>query len=329
MANSIISASKRGAELTHGLLAFSRQQPLHPNALNLGALCEGMCNLLRRTLGETIKIDIVSQSNLWNVSVDAGQVENALLNLAINASHAMPEGGNLEIIISNAIVVDQNWLDLWDGQPGEYVTLRVSDTGTGMSENVLRRAFEPFYTTKTNDRGSGLGLSMVHGFTKQSGGFATIESVEGDGATVTIYLSKDNTSPNDQQSTTDEIELFKGHGETILLVEDEAAVRLSSTKLLTMLGYEVLIAQDGDTALKVASTPDNIDILISDMVLPGHMNGVEIFEQIVRQRPEIKCIFMSGYAAMADKRLPLDTELILKPYQMHVLAKKLRQLCVA
>ena len=154
----------------------------------------------------------------------------------------------------------------------------------------------------------------------------TVESVEGDGATVTIYLAKCQTGPSEQQSKIDDIELCRGHGETMLLVEDEAAVRHSSTKFLTMLGYEVLVACDGNTALQVASNPGKIDILISDMVLPGHMNGIETFETIAEQRPKIKCIFVSGYAAMADRHLPPNTELLLKPFEIHVLAKKLRQL---
>ena len=194
LTSSIVKAAERGAELTQRLLAFSRKQTLQPKSMQLGVLCEGMNDLLSRSLGETIEVEMGLDDDTWDVLADPGQVENAVLNLAINASHAMPNGGKLTIGTENTRVTSEEWINRWEGRPGEYVALRVTDNGTGMPAEVLEHVFEPFFTTKDAGQGSGLGLSMVHGFAHQSGGFVKIESAEGKGTMVTIYLPK--TRPN-------------------------------------------------------------------------------------------------------------------------------------
>jgi PAS domain S-box-containing protein len=324
MVRSIVRESQRGAELTHRLLAFSRRQTLQPKSIELGVLCDGMIDLLQRSLGETIEIDITSGDNPWNVLADPGEVESALLNLAINAKHAMPTGGKLEVRIENASVTDREWAELWNGRPGEYVALAVIDHGTGMPKQVLDHVFEPFFSTKGVGQGSGLGLSMVHGFAQQSGGFTAIESEEGRGTTITIYLPKTQLVQKTLAARKVDSELQMGLGETILLVEDEPAVRQITTNMLDRLGYTVVTAKDGVEALSVVSNADRIDLLLSDIVLPGGMNGIEVYENIRRQWPEIACLFMSGYSSLPDHQLPEGTELLPKPIRLSDFANKIR-----
>jgi len=326
MAGYIVKASQRGAELTHRLLAFSRQPTLLPKTLCLIELCLWMDELLKRSLGETIEIeiDIGSHRAAWNVMADPGQVENAMLNLVINASHAMSGGGTVSVGIENAIVTNQDWAKRWEGRPGKYVELRVSDTGTGIPAHALTDVFNPLYTTKGVGQGSGLGLGMVYGLARQSDGFATIESKEGEGTQVSIYLPRAKLKTAVENAPEHKGEILRGRGEIILLVEDETAVRKATTSLLKKLGYNVLVAEDRAGAMELISTDRQVDMLLSDMVLPGGMNGIDIINRIHEQRPALKCLFMSGYAELPDQMLPKDAEILPKPVDMVLLAAKTR-----
>jgi PAS domain S-box-containing protein len=324
----VIRAATRGAELTHRLLAFSRQQPLHPKAVDLDGLIEGMTDMLRRTLGATIEIKPASAAGLWKARADPGQVENALLNLAINARDAMPDGGQLVIEAANATLGDDYESGRVDAPPGDYVALAVTDTGTGMPPEVMERVFEPFFTTKEVGEGSGLGLSMVYGFVRQSGGQVTIESELGRGTTVRLYL------PRAEEDVTLAAEMtrrgqHKSRGETILVVEDDPEVRALAVRQLEGFGYQVLEAKDGKAALAVADEAPRIDLLLSDVVLPGGMSGVEVLEQVRARDPDVKVLFMSGHAGDAMRpRVGLDdgAPLLDKPFRREVLARKIRQI---
>ncbi len=319
----VIRSTRRAAELTHRLLAFSRQQPLNPQAINIDELCMGMIEMLHRTLGETIEFD-VRMSALSPVRADPGQLENALLNLAINARDAMPGGGRLTIETGNVTLTGADMNVHPDGQPGDYVVLKVSDSGTGMAPDVLEKVFEPFFTTKEVGAGSGLGLSMVYGFAHQSGGHATIESEEGHGTTVAIYLPQGEAAANDAHREVAGEATPRGRGETILVVEDEPALRWLTIKQLESLGYNVLQAPDGPVALAVLADSSGIDLLFSDMVLPGGMTGPEIYNWVKERRPNLRCLFMSGYAMTLDKMLPEGVDMLSKPFEITELAGKLR-----
>lgn len=316
----VLSATQRGAELTHRLLAFSRKQSLHPKSIQLGPLCDGMNCLLKRSLGETIEIDITADNEPWSVLADPSQVENALLNLAINASHAMPDGGKLAIAVENARVTNQEWAEHWEGRSGEYVALAVTDTGTGMPASVLERVFEPFFTTKVVGQGSGLGLSMVYGFAQQSGGFATIESEEGTGTTVTIYLPRVDVVDENIKPEAMAPNMPKGQGETILVVEDEPDLRRLTVRQLEHLGYKTLQSANGPTALEILAKSDEIDLLLSDVVLPGGISGPQIYEEARELRPDLKCLLMSGYASPQNGMMLEGVYLLNKPFEMKELA---------
>jgi PAS domain S-box-containing protein len=324
----VLRAATRGAELTHRLLAFSRQQPLHPKAVDLDGLIEGMADMLRRTLGETIEIKPASAAGLWKVRADPGQVENALLNLAINARDAMPGGGRLVIEAANASLGDDHDGGRVDVPPGDYVTVAVTDTGTGMPPEVMERVFEPFFTSKAVGEGSGLGLSMVYGFVRQSGGQVTIESELGRGTTVRLYLPRAKEEIAAAAEATRRGQP-KARGETILVVEDDPEVRALAARQLDGLGYRVLEAEDGLTARAVMDRADRIDLLLSDVVLPGGMSGAEVLEQVRDRDPDVKVLFMSGYSGDAARpRASLDdgAPLLDKPFRRDVLARKVRQI---
>ncbi|MCZ6643592.1 MAG: ATP-binding protein [Gammaproteobacteria bacterium] len=325
MASAIVTASEHGAELIHRLQAFSRKQSLQPKTIDLGLLCSKMNGLLELSLGETFEIELITGDETRNVLADPHGVENAILNLAINASHAMPSGGTLTIEVEDASVTSQEWAEHWEGQTGEYVALRVTDTGTGMPAEVLSHVFEPFFTTKAAGQGSGLGLSMVYGFAQQSGGFVAIESEQGKGTTVTIYLPKAQADQTITKAPKPDADIGNGRGETILVVEDSPAVRNATILLLKKFGFTVLTAEDGDSALEVASSGERIDLLISDMVLPGGMNGIEICNRFRELRPGLKCLFMTGYSSISDEDLPEGTKILSKPIEMGDFATKLRQ----
>ncbi len=321
----VLRAASRGAELTQQLLAFSRKQPLHPQAVRLCDVVSDMSKLLERTLGETIEVRISTSPDLWSASADPGQLENALLNLAINARDAMPEGGVLAIRTYNERVQDQDMVLGLDTKPGPYVVLSVGDTGTGMSSEVLEHAFEPFFTTKATGKGSGLGLSMVYGFARQTGGHVTIDSTPGHGTTVKLYLPRAMASfvEPSPESTADP----KGHGETLLVLEDDPEVRKLAVSMLQGLGYKVLEARDGAAALELLDGESQIDLLLSDIVLPGGLCGRSVAARAKRRRPELKILFMSGYpnANATSDRLGAwqeDAEVLNKPFRRHELAQQ-------
>jgi len=321
-----LKATKRGAELTQRLLAFARKQTLRPKLTDLSELVLGLGDLLRRTLGEPIEVRISNADKLWLCQVDPGQLENALLNLAINARDAMPEGGTLTIATANVRSDDNSTPPQAGTQLRDYVLLTVSDTGTGMSSDVLERAFEPFFTTKSVGQGSGLGLSMVYGFARQSGGRVTIDSGEGQGTTVKLYLPRERGAARPIEEDTAKEEP-RANGETVLVVEDEPEVRSFIVRFLSGLGYGVLTAADGKGAIAVLTGCSRVDLLLTDMVLPGRMTGVEISQEARRHRPNTKVLFMTGYAQDSVLHQALSDEgvdMLRKPFRKHELAQKVR-----
>ncbi len=322
----VIRAATRGAELTQRLLAFSRKQTLQPQAVDANALVGGMIDLLGRTLGETIEIKTSSALGLWRAKVDPGQLENALLNLAINARDAMPEGGTLVIEAGNASLDEAYPRNYADVTPGDYVSLAVSDSGSGMSPEVLGHALEPFFTTKEVGEGSGLGLSMVYGFAKQSGGHVAIYSEEGHGTTVKLYLPRTGADAA-QASEEAASEAPRARGETVLVVEDESEVRAFAEAVLGSLGYQVLAAKDGREGLEILENEPKIDLLLSDVVLPRGMSGPDLAKEAKRRVAELNVLFMSGHAESMDHNhspLPQDVHLLNKPFRRLELAQMVR-----
>ena len=325
--DTIFKATKRGAELTHRLLAFSRQQPLRPQVIDLGALVSGMSDLLSRSLGETVEIEVQTDPDLRNALADPGQVENALLNLALNARDAMPSGGKLTIECSNIRLGESYVAENPETSAGDYVVLAVSDEGTGMITEVQAHVFEPFFTTKEVGEGSGLGLSMVYGFARQSGGQVTIYSEPGRGTTVKLYLPQANT-PLRHGAAVQEQEVPLGRGELLLLIEDDPEVRALAMEMVQDLGYRVIDVPDAASAQAVLAAGETVDLVLSDVILPGGTSGPEFAEHARATYPGLKIIFMSGYPAEAAKRngfLGSDQVLLNKPFQMDQLAKALRQ----
>ena len=322
----IFRASARGAELAQRMLAFSRQQPLQPQSIDLADLVAAVADMLERTLGETIEVEIDSVPNLWPATADPGQVENVLLNLAINARDAMPEGGRLMIQCSNARLDEAYAAGRPDAVAGDYVVLAVSDNGVGMPAEVQEHAFEPFFTTKDVGEGSGLGLSMVYGFARQSGGHVIIYSEEGHGSTVKLYLPRDAVAvrkPEPGEAT----QTPRGSGETILLIEDDADVSEITNKMLRSLGYRVIGAPEAASARALLDDGATVDMVLSDVILPGGMSGPEFAEEAKTLYPDLKVIFMSGYPAKAvecDGLLGPDRVLLNKPFQVQQLATTLR-----
>jgi signal transduction histidine kinase len=319
-------AAQRGGALTSQLLAFARKQPLAPAPINLSATFPELVPLLRRTLGEHIDVRFVDTAGLWPAMADPAQLESAVLNLALNARDAMPGGGRLTIELANKVLDEDYARNHAEVEAGDYVMVAVSDTGHGMTPDVVARVFEPFFTTKTEGRGTGLGLAMVFGFVKQSGGHVKIYSEPGQGTSVKIYLPRaiGGLVPNMQRSGAP-AELPRGSS-TILLVEDEAAVREIAAAILRSLGYRVLEAPDGDEALRVfgAHTAE-VDLLLTDVVLPGKVRGRELSERITAIRPEIKVLYMSGYtenSIVHHGRLDDGVQLIGKPFKREMLARK-------
>jgi len=325
--DSILRASARGAELTHRLLAFSRQQMLVAQPTDLAKLVTGMTDLLQRTLGETIEIKTFAEENLASVLADPGQIENALLNLAINARDAMPEGGTLAIACRNVRLDDAAASAIPEAVPGDYVAIEVSDNGEGMAPEVLSHAFEPFFTTKEVGKGSGLGLSMVYGFVKQSGGHVSICSEPDQGTTVTLYLTQTEEASKPKEARHDGNTPL-GQGETILLVEDDDDVRDLVEAMLQRLDYKVIAASNATHARTLLENGAAYDLVLSDVVLPGGVNGVEFAEELRQRDPETTVIFMSGYSADAADSGGLtnpDQVILKKPFQMLRLAEALRE----
>ncbi len=327
-AEAVIRAALRGAELTQRLLAFARQQPLSPKVVDASALLAGMTDMLSRTLGETIRIETALPQDPWRIKADPGQLENAMLNLAINARDAMANGGSLVLTTANAPVEDADAACRMGIATGDYVALSVADSGTGMVQEVLEQAFDPFFTTKDVGEGSGLGLSMVQGFAAQSGGTVAIDSKPGVGTTVTLYLPRAREIVQTSEIKHDQDEP-RGRGETVLLVEDDADVRALLVAMLGGLGYATLEAGDGAEALAVLDSASQIDLLLSDIVLPGGMTGPEIASKANLIRPALKVLYVSGYPDQSIRQHGVsddDFGYLVKPFKRRDLARKVRNL---
>jgi signal transduction histidine kinase len=323
----IAQGADRAATLTHRLLAFARRQTLDSRPVDANKLVAGMSELLRRTLGESVALETVLAGGLWRTVADANQLESALLNLAVNARDAMPGGGKLTIETANAHLDDAYAADNDDVTAGQYVVIAVSDTGAGMSADTLSRVFEPFFTTKDVGHGTGLGLSQVYGFIKQSSGHVKLYSAVGQGTTVKLYLPRLLTEIEEPEVRNDEITIPTGRGETVLVVEDEAAVREHSVASLRELGYRVLVAEEGKTALRLLERQPQVDVLFTDVGLPGGMNGPQLAEAARLRRPDLKVVYTTGYARNATVHgglLEPGTRLLPKPFSYVELATKIR-----
>ena len=322
-----LMGGQRAAQLTQKLLAFSRRQPLSPRPVDANRLIAGMSDLLRRSLGEKIDIETVSGAGLWRIEVDAAELEAAILNLAINARDAMPDGGKLTIETTNAHL-DEDYARTLDGvKAGQYVLISVTDSGEGMTPDVIEHAFEPFFTTKKEGQGTGLGLSQVYGFVRQSGGHLKIYSERGHGSTVKIYLPRRERSDVENEAPT-QPRANGGAGEAILVVEDDEGVRSYTGEILDELGYRVLVAPDARDALRFIEQPErHIDLLLTDMIMPG-LNGRQLADAARAIRPGLPVLFMTGYSRNAivhQGRLDSGLFLIQKPFGRDALAAKVRE----
>jgi PAS domain S-box-containing protein len=328
LANSALHGAQRGALLVHRLLAFSRSQPLEPTVISVNTLVTNMSEMLRRTLGETIVIETVLGGGLWTTFIDATELESALLNLAINARDAMPDGGKLTIEAAN-VFLDEAYATDAEIASGQYVGIFVSDTGTGMPDTVVAKAFDPFFTTKESGQGTGLGLSQVYGFIKQSGGHVKIYSEVGAGTTVKLYLPRHLDAQASKQGQAGAQETPLGQGETILLVEDDPDVRVFAVEMLRELGYKVLAASDASAGLRLLDAHREIVLLFTDIGLPGGMNGRLLADEARRRRNGLKVLFTSGYARNAivhHGRLDPGVELVSKPFTYAALGARVRRL---
>jgi signal transduction histidine kinase len=324
------SAARRASELTRQLLAFSRKQPLRPQATDLNALVASTGRLLHRTLGEHIRIDQGLADDLWTVKVDRAQFQSALLNLCVNARDAMPGGGRLLIETAN-VDLDQDYADRNpDVNAGPYVMLAVTDSGRGMSEKVVARVFEPFFTTKEVGKGSGLGLSMVYGFIRQSKGHIKIYSEQGHGTSVKIYLPRSHSGHEGDRIGA---AAMVGGSEHVLLVEDDTLVRAGVAMQLTSLGYKVTEAENGVAGLEILEAGDrSIDVLLTDMVMPGRLSGLMLAGEVGHRWPTVRRILMSGYtenAVVQDGQLEDGVRLLIKPFRKIELAQMLREVLEA
>ena len=324
-----LGSARRAAALTHRLLAFSRRQNLQPKVLDVGKLVRGMEDLVRRTVGPSITVDVVSTVESWNVMADESQLENAVLNLCINARDAMPDGGMLTIETANRWVDERSATELGLA-PGQYLSLSVSDTGVGMARETVERAFEPFFTTKPLGSGTGLGLSMIYGFAKQSGGHARIYSEPGSGTMVAIYVPRSLETgtatfiapPVSEPNVAQE-------GESVLIVDDEPSVRAVVVEVMKELGYRTTEAGDGVAALTALGSAGRVDLLITDVGLPGGMNGRQLADAARVARPELKVMFITGYAENAvfgHGHLENGMEMLSKPFDVDALARRSKAL---
>jgi PAS domain S-box-containing protein len=315
----------RGSKLASQLLAFGRRQPLAPKVVNIGRLVRNLDDILRRSLGEAVEVETIVAGGLWNTHIDPGNVENAILNLAINARDAMNGSGKLTIEAGNAYL-DAKYTEVYaDVPPGQYVLLAVTDMGTGMSPETLEKVFEPFFTTKPEGRGTGLGLSMVYGFVKQSGGHIKIYSELGHGTTIKIYLPRSTQS--EDLIVERDAGPITGGSETILVAEDDEAVRETVVAILTDLGYRVLKAKDAQSALTVIESGVSIDLLFTDVVMPGTLKSPELARKARERLPQLSVLFTSGYtenSIVHSGRLDEGVELLSKPYTREALARRIR-----
>jgi PAS domain S-box-containing protein len=322
-------AVKRAAALTHRLLAFSRRQTLDPRPTNINRLLSSLEELIRRTMGPHVEVEVVGASGLWPTLIDPNQLENAVLNLCINARDAMPDGGKLTIETAN------KWLDeraalKHDLPMGQYVSLCVTDTGTGMRPEVIARAFEPFFTTKPLGEGTGLGLSMIYGFARQSGGQVRVYSEVGQGTTMCLYLPRHDAEvlPDGDETTATPSDPI-GEGEVVLVIDDEPTIRMLIAEVLAESGYAVIEAQDGPAGLRILESNARIDLLITDVGLPGGMNGRQVADAARVSRPDLKVLFITGYAEnaiMRRGRLENGMFILTKPFQMEILASRIREI---
>ena len=322
-------AARRAATLTHRLLAFARRQPLDPKPTDVNRLVAGMEELIRRTMGPAIEVEVAGAAGLWATIVDPNQLENALLNLCINARDAMPQAGRLTIETAN------RWLDEQAAQErdlpaGQYVSLCVTDTGTGIPPDVVNRIFEPFFTTKPTGQGTGLGLSMIHGFVRQSGGQVRVYSEVGQGTTMCLYLPRHHgprsgpeapTEPAEAPSTVD--------GETVLIVDDEPTIRMLVADALQDAGYHVIEAEDGAAGLKLLRSDAKVDLVLTDLVMPGGMDGRQLADAARATRPDLRVLFITGYAENAligNGKLGPGMQVVTKPFAMDALVRRVKDL---
>ena len=322
-----LRAVERGASLTQRLLAFSRTQSLVTETVDVEKLVAELGELLRRSLGEDVRIEIATSADLWRCQVDPGQLEQAVLNLANNARDAMADGGNLTIETSNETLTRDDPDQQLEAAPGAYVMISVTDDGEGMSPEVREKIFDPFYTTKEVGQGSGLGLSVVYGFIQQSGGHIRLDSEVGVGTTVRLYLPA-VTQVDAPAPRAAEAALGPEPGARVLLVEDDEDLRAMTRIFLIDHGYQVLDASTGQEALKIFDENGGIDLLLSDVVLPGGLHGPDVAVEARRTRPDLKVVYMSGYAGDALERyrgIDPDPVLIQKPFDCDILGRRLRQ----
>ena len=322
-----VEAANRAAALTHRLLAFSRRQTLDPRPTDINRLISGMEDLIRRTMGPTIAVEVVGSGGLWPAKIDAPQLESALLNLCINARDAMPDGGNLTVETAN------KWLDDRAARErelpaGQYLCVSVSDTGTGMPPEIVARAFDPFFTTKPLGQGTGLGLSMIYGFVRQSGGQVRVYSEVGKGTTMSLFFPRFMGTAEEVGSAQEE-SVERGFGESVLIVDDDATVRMLVAEVLTEQRYHILEAADGPSAVKLLESPARIDLLITDVGLPGGMNGRQVADTARLLRKDLKVMFITGYAenaAIGNGHLDPGMAILTKPFAMSTLGNKVREM---
>lgn len=323
---SILKATNRGAGLTHQLLAFSRKQNLQPIPISLNKAVEQTVSMLNQSLSEDIEIQTNIDDDLWPIEADPGQLENAILNLALNSRDAMPGGGTITISYTNKTIgeADAPFNDL---PPGDYVSLAFADTGSGIPTKVLQQVFEPFFTTKETGRGTGLGLSMVFGFVNQSGGQVFIQSEQEEGTTVTILLPRSKSATADQAAEQVTSNIANWQGQTALLVEDNADVRNLTAKMLERIGFKVLTAEDGSVARDLLQQDPNIDFLLSDVILPGELKGPDVGKLVQAQFPEAAILLMSGFNPEGHHSTESNSEnmpLISKPFTNEELVRRIQ-----
>jgi PAS domain S-box-containing protein len=322
------SSAQRAAALTQRLLAFSRRQTLDPKPTDVNRLIAGVEELIRRSVGPGVALEVVGAGGLWLTEIDPSQLENALLNLCINARDAMPEGGRITIETAN------KWLDERSARerelpPGQYISLCVTDTGAGMTAEVMSQAFDPFFTTKPLGQGTGLGLSMIHGFVRQSGGQVRIYSELGKGTTMCLYFPRYAGASEACDSPETAHAADPGHGETVLVIDDEPTVRMLMVEVLEESGYAIIEAADGPAGLKILQSDARVDLLVTDVGLPGGMNGRQVADAARATRPDLKVLFVTGYAenaAVGNGLLDAGMQVITKPFTITALGNKVREM---
>jgi PAS domain S-box-containing protein len=323
------SAATRAAALTHRLLAFSRRQTLDPRPTDVNQLVAGLEDLIRRTVGPAVELRVAAAGGLWSTLVDQNQLENALLNLCLNARDAMPDGGYLTVMTANQWV-DSHAARTLDLPPGQYVALTVTDTGTGMTPEVMAKAFDPFFTTKPEGKGTGLGLSMIYGFVRQSNGKVHISSQTGHGTSICIYLPFHPVEAEASEALSDlSTSSFSGVGKTILVVDDEPTVRMMVSEALQEQGYAILEASDAKGGLKLLQSDVQIDLLVSDIGLPGGMNGRQMVDIARTARPDLKVLFITGYAEHAEVssiHMQPGMQILTKPFSLDALTTQIGSL---